>query len=130
MARQRDVEEQDAFGFMNMNNFGSLAATIGGGFFAGVVIGYALKKVAKVVAVVVGLFFAGLTYLQYQQIIDINWNKLQQASQNTVTTLANATTQIPGFSGSGHAGALAITNFGIPLTGSMSMGIAIGFLKG
>ena len=113
-----------------MDNFSSLAATIGGGFFAGILIGYALKKVVKLVAVVVGLFFAGLVYLQYQQIIGINWNKLQEASQSTVTTLANSTTHIPGFNGGDHVGALAIANFGIPLTGSMSMGIAVGFLKG
>ena len=81
---------------MNMDNLGPLGAMIGGGFFGGILIGYALKKVVKLVAVVVGLFFAGLAYLQYQQIIAINWNKLQQASQNTVTTLTNATTQIPG----------------------------------
>ena len=46
-----------------------LVITIGGGFFAGILIGYALKKVVKVVAIVVGLFFAGLVYLQYQQIV-------------------------------------------------------------
>jgi len=56
---------------MNMDNLASFTATIGGGFFAGVSIGYALKKVVKVVAVVIGLFFAGLAYLQYQQIIHI-----------------------------------------------------------
>ena len=67
------------------------------GFFTGILIGYALKKVVKVVAVVVGLFFAGVAYLQYQQIIDIKWAKLQEVSQNAVTTLANATTQIPRF---------------------------------
>ncbi|MBV9178189.1 MAG: FUN14 domain-containing protein [Nitrososphaeraceae archaeon] len=42
-----------------------------------ILIGYALKKVLKVVAVIVGLFFAGLVYLQYQQIIDIKWAKFQ-----------------------------------------------------
>ncbi len=56
---------------MNMDDISSVAATIGGGFFAGVLIGYALKKVAKIIAVVVGLFFAGLAYLQYQQIVMI-----------------------------------------------------------
>lgn len=76
---------------------GSVGVTIGGGFFAGILIGYALKKVVKVVAVVVGLFFAGLAYLQYQQIIDIKWAKLQAVSQNAVTLLANGTTQIPAF---------------------------------
>jgi len=56
---------------------------------------------------VVGLFFAGLAYLQYQQIVAINWNKLQQVFQNAVATLENATTQIPGFN-SGHPAARII----------------------
>jgi uncharacterized membrane protein (Fun14 family) len=103
--------------------------TIGGGFFAGILIGYALKKVVKVVAIVVGLFFVGLTYLQYQQIVAINWNKAQQLSHKVVTSLANATTQIPGLS-SGHPADIAMSNFGIPLTSSMSVGFAIGFMKG
>jgi uncharacterized membrane protein (Fun14 family) len=46
-----------------IDSFGSTAATIGGGFFVGVLIGYALKNVIKIVAVVVGLFLAGLAYL-------------------------------------------------------------------
>jgi uncharacterized membrane protein (Fun14 family) len=86
--------------------------------------------VIKVVAVVAGLFFAGLAYLQYQQMVNINWNKIQAASQNTLSTLANATTQIPGFNNSDHTAALALSSLGIPLTASMSMGFAIGFVKG
>jgi len=114
---------------MNIENISSFGATIGGGFFVGILIGYALKKVVKIVAIVVGLFFAGLAYLQYQQIFAINWNKIPQISQNVVTTLANATTQIPGFN-SGHSADIAISNFGIPLTGSMSVGFTIGFVRG
>jgi uncharacterized membrane protein (Fun14 family) len=121
---------------MNVENLSSITATIGGGFFAGILIGYALKKVLKIIVVVVGLFFAGLAYLQYHQIVNINWDKLQVVSQNSVTTLANATTQI-----SNHISnvtdindhtttELTISNFGIPLTGSMSMGFAVGFVKG
>jgi uncharacterized membrane protein (Fun14 family) len=49
------------------------AASLGGGFFVGTLIGYALKKVIKLVAVIVGLFLAGLAYLQYHQIANINW---------------------------------------------------------
>ena len=60
----------------SIESFGQTAATLGGGFFAGVLIGYALKKVIKIVAVVIGLFLAGLAYLQYHQIANINWNKL------------------------------------------------------
>jgi FUN14 family protein len=57
-------------------------------------IGFALKKVLKILAILFGLFLAGLANLQYLQITDINWNKLQGTSQNAVTFLADATIQI------------------------------------
>jgi len=122
---------------MNLDDFGPLAATIGSGFVAGALVGFALKKVLKILAIVVGLFFAGLAYLQYQQVaFNINWDKLQATSQNAVTSLANATTQISNHisnvtdSNNHTVATLAISNFGIPLTGSMAMGFAVGFMKG
>jgi uncharacterized membrane protein (Fun14 family) len=60
-----------------IESFGPTAAIMGGGFFVGVLIGYVLKKVIKILAVIAGLFLAGLAYLQYHQIASINWNKLQ-----------------------------------------------------
>jgi uncharacterized membrane protein (Fun14 family) len=120
-----------------IESFGPTAATMGGGFLVGILIGYTLKKVIKLVAVIVGLFLAGLAYLQYNQIANINWNKLQQVSEGTIITLSNATMQIPGLSsgtsGDGHAAtasSLVMTTFGSPLTGSMSAGFTIGFIKG
>jgi uncharacterized membrane protein (Fun14 family) len=59
---------------MNMDILTSVSGTIGGGFFGGLLLGYALKKVVKLIAVVVGLFLVGLAYLQYQQIASFNWN--------------------------------------------------------
>jgi uncharacterized membrane protein (Fun14 family) len=56
-----------------VESFLPTAATLGSGFFIGVIIGYALKKVIKIVAVIVGLFLAGLAYLQYHQIANVNW---------------------------------------------------------
>ena len=94
-----------------------------GVFFGGLLLGYALKKVIKLIAVIVGLFLAGLAYLQYQQIASVNWGMVE----NTISTIANTTTNtlndyfIEG---------LATTNLGIPLTGSMSAGFVIGFMKG
>jgi uncharacterized membrane protein (Fun14 family) len=119
-----------------VENFGPTAATMGGGFFVGVLIGYALKKAIKLLAVIAGLFLAGLAYLQYHQIANINWNKLQQVSEGALTTVVNLTLHIPAISaGDGHAAAassssLAMTSFGIPLTGSISVGFTIGFMKG
>ena len=121
---------------MSIEHLGPVAFTIGGGFFVGALIGFALKKVLKILAIVVGLFFTGLAYLQYQQIVNINWNKLQATSQNAVTTLANATLQLSNHisnitdSNNHSTTALAMSNFGIPLTGSMAMGLAVGFMKG
>jgi uncharacterized membrane protein (Fun14 family) len=120
-----------------VESFGPVAATMGGIFFVGMLIGYALKKVIKIVAVIFGLFLAGLAYLQSQQIANINWNKLQQISEDAITTISNATMQIPGFSGGSSVGdvhaaaaSLSMTSFGIPLTASMSAGFTIGFIKG
>ena len=77
-------------------------------------------KVIKIVAVIVGLFLAGLAYVQYHQTANINWNKLQQVSEAAITTLSNAITQIQGISGDDHvaaatASSLAMSSFGIPL---------------
>ena len=53
---------------MSFDNISSYATTMGGGFFVGILIGYALKNVIKIAAVIVGLFLAGLAYLQYHQL--------------------------------------------------------------
>ena len=124
---------------MSIESFAPTAATMGGGFFVGILIGYALKKLIKLAAVIAGLFLAGLAYLQYNQIANINWNKLQTVSEGAITTLSNLIIQIPGITSSGStvdghsaatASSLTMTSFGIPLTGSMAAGFTIGFIKG
>jgi uncharacterized membrane protein (Fun14 family) len=110
---------------VNTDTLTSISTSIGSGFFGGLLIGYALKKVIKMLAVVVGLFLATLAFLQYQQIATIHWHKLEGA----ITKLAAATTNT--INDNNNAAALAMmSNFGIPLTSSMSIGFTIGFLKG
>ena len=82
----------------SIESFGPTETVMGGGFFVGVLIGYALKKVIKLAAAIVGLFLAGLAYLQYHQIASINWNKLQAVSEDAITTISTAITQIPAIS--------------------------------
>jgi uncharacterized membrane protein (Fun14 family) len=101
----------------------SVSVTLGGGFFGGLLFGYAIKKVVKLIAVIAGLLIAGLAYLQYQQIASVNWDKIE----GTISTIANATTNTLN---EYNIEALATTNLGIPLTGGMSAGFAIGFMKG
>jgi uncharacterized membrane protein (Fun14 family) len=96
------------------------AATTSSGFFVGILIEYALKKVIKLLAVIVGLFLSTLAYLQHQQIAIINWNKFQHISEDAITTLTNLMTQIQSISGvsaDSHAAAsLSMNSFGIPFT--------------
>jgi uncharacterized membrane protein (Fun14 family) len=116
---------------MSIENAGPFVTTIGGGFFIGILIGYALKKVVKLIAIVFGLFFAGLAYLQYQHMVNINWNNLQTVSQNFAITILNATKYIPGLTNvNGHTTYLQTADFGIPLTGSMAVGFTLGFVRG
>ena len=52
-------------------------------------------------------------------------------SEDTLTTLANATQQIPGFDGSCNIRAdLLMSNLGVPLTCSLAIGFTIGFMRG
>lgn len=99
-----------------------ITTTIGGGLFAGLVTGWALKKVIKVVAVVVGLFLGGLIYFQSHTIININWDKLQSILEVTLSTIGNSITT--------QEISTIMGNIGIPLTSSISAGFAIGFMKG
>jgi uncharacterized membrane protein (Fun14 family) len=111
----------------NTDTLTSISTSIGGGFFAGLLIGYALKKVIKMLAIVVGLFLAGLALLQYQQIATIHWHKVEGA----ITKLAATVTTTSTINDNSNVAALVMmSNFGIPLTSSMSIGFTIGFMKG
>ncbi|MGC2574500.1 MAG: FUN14 domain-containing protein [Candidatus Nitrosopolaris sp.] len=57
----------------------------GGGFMLGAVTGYAIKKVMKIAAVVIGLFVAGLAYLSYRGWVDVKWAAMEDASRSTLT---------------------------------------------
>jgi uncharacterized membrane protein (Fun14 family) len=104
------------------------AGTIGGGFFVGLLAGYAIKKIIKIVAVIIGLFIAALAYLEYHRIIDVNWAKLQAVSQNGLTWLANTIVHISNNISAGHTGTLP--DLGIPLAASASAGFALGMVQG
>src|SRR2546427_542367 len=105
-----------------------LVTTVGGGFLVRAIIGYAIKKVLKFVAVVVGLFIAGLVCLQYQHVISIDWNKLQGISQNGLAALSNTIINNTSAIGSAH-GVTTLSNL-IPLSSSASDGFVLGLARG
>jgi uncharacterized membrane protein (Fun14 family) len=117
--------------------------TIGFGGIAGFLVGFALKRIMKILAVIAGVFFAALTYLESQYIVNVNWDKLQTVSNSilsTITTATNATTTgggvgpIQSFLGNNStatttASILPITStmasLSIPLTGSTAVKVTI-----
>jgi uncharacterized membrane protein (Fun14 family) len=70
------------------------AGTVGGGFLVGFITGYAIKKIIKLAAVIVGLFIAALAYLEYQRILSVDWDKVQAMSQNGIDWIADALTHV------------------------------------
>jgi uncharacterized membrane protein (Fun14 family) len=107
------------------NSFSPLLTTVGFSGLTGFLIGYAIKKVMKLLAVGAGLFFAALIYLESQNIVNINWDKLQVASQNAVSSLTNPAGQFPLTSTTTSSSA----NFALPMTGTAALGFTIGFLR-
>jgi len=134
------------------SNIMPLVSTIGFGGIVGFLLGFALKRIMKILAVIAGVFFAALLYLESQHIVNVNWDKLQTISNSVLSTITTATTtnatsttsggvelgsiqSILGNNSTGAASAIlpitsTMANLGIPLTGSTAMGFTIGILKG
>jgi uncharacterized membrane protein (Fun14 family) len=105
----------------------------GGGFFFGTAAGYALKKVMKIAAVVVGLFVAALAYLSYKGLIDVKWVAMENATRSALTNatgqivhaLNNTATQF-----AAHPSAVASSGLPIAATIGFVPGLFMGFKKG
>ena len=117
------------------------------GFF----LGFAIKRIMKILALIAGVFFAALLYLESQHIVNVNWDKLQIISNSILSTITTATTTNATSTTGGGVGSIqailgnnsttaaasailpitsTMANLGIPLTGSTAMGFTIGILKG
>lgn len=110
---------------MNIESMTPILTSVGFGMVSGFLIGFAIKKVMKILAVVAGVFLAAMIYLETQKIISINWTKLQATSEGAVIALTNTVDQFHSVTA-----ASSTTDLALPLTGSMAMGFAFGFMKG
>jgi uncharacterized membrane protein (Fun14 family) len=50
----------------------------GAGFLFGVVVGYAIRKLIKLGAIIVGLFVVALSYLSYKGWLDVKWIPIEK----------------------------------------------------
>jgi curved DNA-binding protein CbpA/uncharacterized membrane protein (Fun14 family) len=82
----------------------------------------ALKKIIKLLMFVAGGVVGLLLYLQQQQIISVNIERLEDSSMLVLTSIASSLDKMT------QIGDTA--SLGIPLVGGLSAGLAIGFMKG
>src|SRR5690348_12334540 len=105
--------------------------SVGGGFVGGMLAGFAIKKVIRFAAVIVGLFIAALAYLEYQRIISVDWVRVQSVSQTGMAWVADVITHISNNIGAPRT---ETSNLGlstiIPVTSSVSAGFVLGLSRG
>ena len=95
-----------------------LVAEIGIGGIGGFIVGYALKKIAKILVVLLGLGFLILQYLAYQGIININYSALTDWAKGLVGQA------------SGFQGVLVALIAHIPFGATFAVGFALGLKMG
>ena len=54
----------------------------GGGFLFGAVAGYAIRKLIKLGAIIVGLFVVALSYLSYKGWLDVKWILIEKETSS------------------------------------------------
>ncbi len=93
--------------------------TFGG--LAGFVTGYALKKIGKVLAVVLGLGFILLQLLAYAGYVQIDWVRIQQSVQPLLSqdNLRTGWDQL-----------VRLLTYNLPFAGGFTVGLLIGLRRG
>ena len=95
-----------------------LIAQLGLGGTGGFLVGYAFKKLLKVIAVILGIFMLALFFLAYVGIIDINFDKFLEALGKLVGLTSGVQNLI-----------LAIFA-SLPFAASFTFGFFLGFKRG
>ncbi|MFB6162527.1 MAG: FUN14 domain-containing protein [Halococcoides sp.] len=99
-----------------------LGLEFGGGALIGGIIGFAAKKVAKVIAVLVGLELALFKFLETRGILEVNWTAITGAATNVTQSAGETTAQVNSWAMS----LLSTLPVGVGFTG----GFLVGFRKG
>jgi uncharacterized membrane protein (Fun14 family) len=95
-----------------------LITQLGVGGIGGLCVGYALKKVAKITAFLIGIAFLGLQYLAYKDIISINYGALENWARGVASNAGAA------------EGILTAMIANLPFASSFLVGFAIGIKMG
>jgi uncharacterized membrane protein (Fun14 family) len=111
----------------------SLVFSAGAGFLFGAVAGYAIKKVMKIAAVVIGLFVVGLPYLSYGGWVDVRLVEIENATKGTLTNIAGQVGHALNNTASQFAAnSIPMEASGLPIAAAFGFipGLMIGFKRG
>ena len=97
---------------------GPVVYELGLGAVGGFVVGFALKKIAKIFLLVLGVFIAALLYLAASDIININFGALWSAVGGWLGGAGTAASWLVGLIGL------------LPFVGSFAVGFFLGFKLG
>jgi len=92
-----------------------LGYQVGLGGVGGFIVGFAVKKISKLILVLMGLFIIALLYLGVSGIININYDKLWSALQNGL-----------GVAGQAASWLIVVISL-LPFLGSFIAGFVLGF---
>ncbi len=98
--------------------FPSVAYQLGIGGVGGFILGYIIKKVSKLIAVLLGLFILFLLYLGVKRVISINYDALWEAIRDLL-----------GFAGQAAGWLIGFVSL-LPFMGSFIAGFLLGFKAG
>jgi uncharacterized membrane protein (Fun14 family) len=103
-------------------SFQQIGVEAGGGAVIGGVIGFAAKKIAKLIAVIIGLELALFKFLETRGVLQVNWKKITNTSANVTDTAREG-----GAAGAGYLESIVST---LPVGAGFTGGFFLGFKKG
>lgn len=97
-----------------------LGLEVGGGAVVGALIGFTAKKVAKLIAIIIGIELALFKFLETRGVLDVNWDRIYSTAGETtdVATSTEAPSWLMSFLSA------------LPVTAGFAGGFLLGFKKG
>ncbi|MCS7368365.1 MAG: hypothetical protein NDF57_01455 [archaeon GBS-70-058] len=102
-----------------MSEWDPILFQLGVGAITGFIVGYALKKIMKVLIIIMGIFLLALAYLQWNGIIKVDYATLIGKIENATKSLLGESTPL-----------ISQITANIPFAGSFLAGFYIGYKKG
>ena len=104
-----------------MEVYGPVLAQLGFGGVAGWVSGYALKKIGKLLALVLGFLFISVQLLAYAGYLEVHWTRIQRDVEPLLQPDA-----LKGF----WERLLEVLTYNLPFASGFAAGALLGFRKG